>query len=267
MAVLNHMEKRRFEQVLNMCGGYVLNFTNRTFSEFVSDSVGRDIYDAKYELSGTSKANRMRCFWKEESSQVVGKLVGEMIDYGIETGAIRKDNPLLGECRRSVSRLIQESPVSELDSLTAVSDERDFEAVAKAVRESIDSNKPEAGLDRLHTFLIKYVRSLCTQHGIIVTKEKPLHSLFGELVKKLRADGQIESEMTSRILKSSISILEAFNDVRNNQSLAHDNSILSYEEGLLIFNHVASSMRFLKSINRTKIVEALAEKTDDDIPF
>ena len=32
--------------------------------------------------------------------------------------------------------------------------------------------------------------------------------------------------MTMRILKSSISVLEAFNDVRNSQSLAHDNPVL-----------------------------------------
>ncbi|WP_279473995.1 abortive infection family protein [Aeromonas caviae] len=58
--------------------------------------------------------------------------------------------------------------------------------------------------------------------------------------------------MTERILKSSISVLEAFNDVRNNKSLAHDNPILNYEESLLIFNHVASSIRFIKSLE-TKI--------------
>lgn len=54
--------------------------------------------------------------------------------------------------------------------------------------------------------------------------------------------------MASRILKSSISILEAFNDVRNNQTLAHDNEILDHEEALLLFNSVASLVRFLKHI-------------------
>src|ERR1051325_8418637 len=62
-----------------------------------------------------------------------------------------------------------------------------------------------------------------------------LHSLFGEYVKRLKEHGHLESEMTARILKSSISTLEAFNDVRNNQSLAHDNPILNYDEALLIF--------------------------------
>lgn len=32
-----------------MGGGYVLNFSNRTFSDFVFESTGRDPYDAKYD--------------------------------------------------------------------------------------------------------------------------------------------------------------------------------------------------------------------------
>jgi len=111
--------------------------------------------------------------------------------------------------------------------------------------------------------VIKYVRSLCAQHGITVTRDKALHSLFGEYVKFLRESHHIDSEMTYRILKSSISTLEAFNDVRNNQSLAHDNPVLNYDEALLIFNHVASSIRFLRSLEgRLPRQEAIAS-TDD----
>lgn len=45
---------------------------------------------------------------------------------------------------------------------------------------------------------------------------------------------------------------DALNDVRNNKSLAHDNLILNYEESLLIFNHVAALIRFIKALE-TKI--------------
>ena len=62
----------------------------------------------------------------------------------------------------------------------------------------------------------------CEPHGIAITRDKPLHSVFGEYVKALRDGSYLESAMTERILKSSISVLEAFNDVRNNKSLAHD---------------------------------------------
>jgi hypothetical protein len=130
----------------------------------------------------------------------------------------------------------------------SLSDEKDFEVVAKAVRDAIDRNEPESGLDRLHTFAMKYVRTLCIQHGVSVVRNKPLDSLFGEYVKRLHDGGHVESEMAVRILKSSISTLEAFNDVRNNRSLAHDNEILDYDEALLIFNHVTSSIRFISSI-------------------
>jgi len=54
--------------------------------------------------------------------------------------------------------------------------------------------------------------------------------------------------MTERILKSSISVLEAFNDVRNNKSFAHDNPVLNYDESLLIFNNVTSTLGFVRAI-------------------
>jgi len=234
MSDLTHIEKRKLERLLEMGSGYVLNFSNRTFEEFILDSTGRSIYDPVYDYGSGSKANRLRGFWNREGNPTVAKLIGDMLDYGVEIGLVAKDNPLLEECRRIVARLAQSGPVAELDALTAISDERDFETVAKAIRETIEKNQPEVGLDRLHTFVVKYVRSLCTQRGVTVTRDKALHSLFGEYVKRLRDGGHIESEMTARILKSSISTLEAFNDVRNNQSLAHDNPILNYDEALLI---------------------------------
>ena len=270
MAELSILEKRQLERALQMGDGYVLNFSNRTFQEFVADSVRRNIYDDRYMYASGSKANLLRGFWSEEGNLTVGTLLGDLLDYAESECGIAADDKDLVAARRTAARLIQDGPVSEIEALAATSDDRDFEAVAKAVREAIDKNEPEVGLDRLHTFVVKYVRSLCERAGISITREKPLHSLFGEYVKSLDKEGILESAMTLRILKSSISTLEAFNKVRNNQSLAHDNPILNYEEALLIFNHVAASMRFLRSIERRghdKAHEPAGEATDDDIPF
>jgi len=249
MSDLTSTERRKLEQLLGMGSGYVLNFSNKTFDDFFFESMGRSIYDPQYDYgSSSSKANRLRGFWKVEGNSLVGKVMGDMLAHALDLEWLKPDDPRLEEYRRIVERIRSDGPVVELDALTPISDERDFDAVAKAVREAIEKNAPEGGLDRLHTFVIKYVRSLCAQSGITVTREKALHSLFGEYVKFLRENGYMQSEMTRRILKSSISTLEAFNDVRNNQSLAHDNPILNYDEALLIFNHVASSIRFLKSL-------------------
>jgi len=56
-------EKRKIERLLGMGSGYILDFSNRTFSEFVLESTGRDAYDAKYEhdRSKTNRAARLNC--------------------------------------------------------------------------------------------------------------------------------------------------------------------------------------------------------------
>jgi Abortive infection C-terminus len=142
--------------------------------------------------------------------------------------------------------------------------------VARQAREAIEKNEPEAGLDRLHTFMARYLRVLCQQRGIQVPQDKPLHSLMGEYVRALKQQRKISSDMTERIMKSSISTLDAFNAVRNNQSLAHPSALLNYNESLLIFNHVTALVRFIESIEQpppSKQRSSDSDDFDDDIPF
>ena len=248
MSDLSSIERRKLEKLFCMGSGYVLDFSDRTFSEFFEENTRIDIDAATYRERGTSKANRMRGFWTVEGNHVVGKVIEAMILYGQSENCLLDEPGLTDDCWKVAKRLSLDTPVTDLDSLTATVNERDFDTVAQHVREAIEKNQPEAALDRLHTFVIKYVRTLCELRGIEVNRDKALHSIFGEYVKRLREGGHLESVMTERIIKSSISVLEAFNDVRNNKSLAHDNPILNYEESLLIFNHVASSVRFIKSL-------------------
>lgn len=268
MSDLTRGEKRKLERLFGMATGYVLNFSDRTFAEFVDQSIGRDIFDQRYNYASGSKANRLRGFWTVESNSLVGKLLNDLIAYGRDIDAFRNNGTLPDECDRIGQRLRVAGPVPDLDALRAPIDERDFETLAAQVREAIEKRQPQAGLDRLHTFVVRFTRTLCEKRGIVVARDKPLHSLFGEYVKRLRSDGVLASEMALRILKSSISILEAFNDVRNNRSLAHDNPLLDYDESLLIFNHVAASIRFIRSIEvRTNAVTISSTLSDEDIPF
>src|SRR5690606_31473309 len=164
------------------------------------------------------------------------------------------------------NRLKSSTPVPDIGAIRPNAEEKGFEALAKAVRESIEKNEPETGLDRLHTFLIKYFRTLCSKHGVETTREMALHSLVGSYIKAIKSKGLIESDITERILKSTISVMEAFNKVRNDQSFAHDNEILNYHESLLIFGHVTSSIRFIEAIERPRIKEKKV-LFDEDIPF
>lgn len=253
-----------------MSGGYVLNFSNRTFENCVLESTGKEIYDDKYNFNSGSKANRLRAFWDIESNYTVGKLLSDIFDNWDDYKGYAHATSPSEECLKIAERLKLSVPVPDIDVIVPNVDDRDFESLAKAVRDSIDRNEPEAGLDRLHTFLVKYFRVLCEEHGIDTNKKKPLHSLVGEYIKKMKLISAIESEMTERILKSSIANMEAFNYVRNNQSFAHDNKFLKYREAMLIFSHVTSSIRFIEELERSIVKTEEPQKNQwdiDDIPF
>src|SRR5712692_4463556 len=130
MSDLTRQETIKLERFLKMDGGYVLNFSNRTFGDFVVDVTGRDPYDARYQVSGTSKANRLRVFWKTESNFLVAKLVNALIDH--EEQEFRGDDDALRvECRRIAARLADATSVCEVEALAAAAAEPDFETLAR----------------------------------------------------------------------------------------------------------------------------------------
>lgn len=132
----------------------ILDFSSRTFQDFVADAVRRDIEDGRYNFGSCSKANRLRQFWKVEPNAVVGTLVKAMVDYA---GTLRNvDEALVPVGRKIAARLLDSAPVQELDAIQPnATDDRTFEALARSVRDSIENNEPETGLDRLHTFVVK----------------------------------------------------------------------------------------------------------------
>jgi hypothetical protein len=99
MSTLSAIEKRTLEKFLQMGSGYVSDFSNRMFREFVSDSTGLDIDNEQIGSSG-SKANRLRFFWNNQPDHVVGKLLKDLADY------IEVDSPLREQCRVIAHRLM-----------------------------------------------------------------------------------------------------------------------------------------------------------------
>lgn len=80
MSSLTVTEKARLEDVLEMSGGYVLDFSNRTFEEFVKEHLGTDKKYEQYYDIGSSKAARLRHFWDIEDDDVVGKFLIKLLE-------------------------------------------------------------------------------------------------------------------------------------------------------------------------------------------
>jgi Abortive infection C-terminus len=264
MATFTPVEKRILEEYLQMGGGYVLDFSNRRFQEFVFDSVRLNIDDEAVGGFG-SKAVRLRYFWRRQPNHIVGKLIRELVDY--RRGTYREPREDLAQkCHVIAESLLQSAAVKDADVLLVLGLERqDFDRLTTGVLDCINRNDPEAGLDRLHTFTIAFVRALCEKHRIPFDRKEPLHTIFGKYLKKLKELNRIETSMTERILKSSISVLDAFNDVRNNWSLAHDNDLLNRHESLLILNNVTSLICFLWRLEKSDLFGEVFNPEEDEI--
>ena len=113
MSTITEAEKRYLEKILDMGDGYVLDYTDATFGALFGKHQIR-IHDQKYCKYGTSKAKKMRAFWELESDDVVGRVLGDMLDsYDAActisgTGAIPS---VLAKCREAVARLNGVVPV------------------------------------------------------------------------------------------------------------------------------------------------------------
>lgn len=108
MNKLTQIDKIYLEKILDMSGGYVLNFTDRTFDDFFGQ-YGIDIHGPKYRTYGTSKAKKMRSFWDQESDVLVGQILSEMLDrYQASCDIDGKvvDERILERARHIVARLL-----------------------------------------------------------------------------------------------------------------------------------------------------------------
>jgi hypothetical protein len=80
MSSLTHIEKQKLERELRMSGGYVLEFSNRTFEEFFREVVGVEIYAPRFDLGSGSKANRMRAFWRTATDEKLRLLLSGLLE-------------------------------------------------------------------------------------------------------------------------------------------------------------------------------------------
>lgn len=120
MANINFNERQLLEKLFDR-GGYVLDFSNRTFEEFFKD-FNITIYSDKYSINGDSKMKRLRAFWEIESDRNVGEVLESLLKYAeIKTTIEPKDKYL---ANLFITKLI--NPSSEIKTSKPELTEDDF---------------------------------------------------------------------------------------------------------------------------------------------
>jgi hypothetical protein len=253
-------ERDLFEEALQMSQGYVLDFSDRTFRNFFIEEVG--IYpdeapgDWLFSAYGTSKAKRLRSFIERANPKLVARVLRALWEER-ERSILTADGPKEAQLKevffRIISRFEDDEQGIDHTGIDVFEANSTLQELVAAIRRDLDAGRPNAGLDRLHTYCMKRFASLVLKHGGDACGENdPLNARVGKYLKALKQKQPI-TQMTERIIKSSISVFEAMNDIRNNQTFAHDNEkLVPIEEAKLIYDSVTALLRFLKIVDAQK---------------
>ncbi|GIK82740.1 MAG: hypothetical protein BroJett024_38450 [Alphaproteobacteria bacterium] len=152
--------------------GYVLDFSDRTISEFFEDEFDIDFDDPKYAANGSSKRNRLTTFIATEDAYTVAKVLRALWDR--REGLIRKSGGNVSEAaqeetRRAFLEIIANvegsSEVPRTDALDRYARDRTLDELICDIERDLQANKPEAAMDHLHTYCAKNLRTCCG-HGV-----------------------------------------------------------------------------------------------------
>jgi len=136
MSGFTHIEKQKLEHELGMSGGYVLDFSNRTFEEFFREVVGVEIYEPRFDLGSGSKANRMRAFWQTASDEQLRSL----LDGILQGWEIYSRKPITSSANELIGSILKRisggnnTEVKQENELPSIKDEISRKLTARLVQ-------------------------------------------------------------------------------------------------------------------------------------
>lgn len=153
MAKLTTNEKEILEELFQMRGGYVLNFSDRTFGEFFQNDLALNIFDPKYNYASGSKANRLRGFWQVADDSMVSASINHLLTYidtQIAIGRLQSGqfSDTLIQRAHSISSRLSGAPPGKADSAHK---SHQPERAQAAVVDAVAVGRLRDGLMGLHT--------------------------------------------------------------------------------------------------------------------
>lgn len=95
------------EHVLNMSSGYVLDFSDRTFDQFIAHELGLDATAPRYSVDGGSKARRLRRIMASLQAKQLVTLLEALLEYRDSPARMGRVEVLDDRWLRAYAKVIQ----------------------------------------------------------------------------------------------------------------------------------------------------------------
>lgn len=191
MSSLTATEKSKLENLFDMSGGYVWNFSDATFGTFIADVANVDIHDQKYQTQGSSKAKKMREFWRVEPDFIVGKVVLALVEHVEKNlpetaNAYAEKKLLFAPCKGIATRLLAEGP--SLDPLKLQADVLNANHLKEQIRrmEAAVEGDPSLAIGTAKELIETCCKTILAERGKPVTGTPDVSTLTKETLKELK---------------------------------------------------------------------------------
>ena len=256
LKIKNRMDK------LFIVDGYVLDFSNNSFQNFVLESVDEDIYDEKYSEFGDSKGNRLRGFWKNASIDKIIQLSLDLLDYweNITNEGDGSDLKSYEICKSYFEKLI----TKKNDFVGVSFENRLNEDILshKFIKEQIDKSHKKikdddysGAITNSRALIEQVLKELSNKLDMKIDAKGNLPKLYKEVSKKLNFEIKENSlESVKKIVSGLITIIDGISTLRNEASDAHGREINpSKHTGVLAVNISFTICQFLLDSYKDKI--------------
>lgn len=223
--------------------GYLEGFSYNGLEEFYPVYCGLEI--DPYSYSGNTTRARFISVLRESPPHIQAQILRGLVEKIPAPTAAGPNTMTLDEVQALIARL-EGLPVPD----RVPEDASDVVRLAlNDARVLIDSGNPVGAVDRVHTAMHGYLRDLCDQSQI---QYQPTDSI-ARLLRVLREGHPtltaIEAgELISRVLTSMGTAMDAINQIRNTQSLAHPNdNLIGDPEALLVINAARTILHYTEA--------------------
>jgi len=286
LSVLSFIEKQTICRLFGISDGFIFKYwsdkgahNKSTTKELIYDSCGINIFeDAGYK--GLSQQKCIQKIWDECSPQIIAKLLKALSDYFCFKMGTNWWSDEDNYDYQQVQQIIERLKTFQTVELPKEENIKNLKLFLEDIEDNIKNDKPELVVDRLHTFASEYLRNLCHTHSIETTNSKgneyPLHSLAGMLKKWYVDNAYFDSEFAVVAIQNSINLFDKFNGIRNENSAAHPNDLLSKAEAEYAVRIIANTLTFIDKCEKSKIKKVqtlpwdggiLYVAPDEELPF
>lgn len=260
MSSLGTKDKRTLEKFLQMGSGYVLDFTDQTFGEFVVDAVDVEIHSGRYTARGCSKAKKLRAFWEIEMDSLVARLLVALIDYVTYPGPhgqnmTAEQKKLAGECREIASRLQAGEP--DLSDLKQRAESLDANHLAEQIQRMENSveTDPSLAIGTAKELIETCCKTILAEREKSLPGTPNIPELTKATLKELRLlpddipESATGAKATKRLLSNLGTISQCLAEMRNLYGTGHgkqgSTKGLSSRHAKLMVGSAATLVRFL----------------------